>query len=93
MPLGRFLLFSTLGSLPWNAALILAGYLLGENYEALYEAIRPFELLIYAVVLLGGAYVIYRWARGRGSAKADARRGRAGRRLTRLAADATLASN
>jgi hypothetical protein len=22
--------------------------------------------------LLGGAYVIYRWARGRGSAKADA---------------------
>jgi membrane protein DedA with SNARE-associated domain len=35
MPLGRFLLFSTLGSLPWNAALILAGYLLGENYETL----------------------------------------------------------
>ncbi len=72
MPLGRFLLFSTLGSLPWNAALILAGYLLGENYETLYQAIRPFELIIYAVVLLGGAYVIYRWARGRGSAKADA---------------------
>jgi len=67
MPLGRFLLFSTLGSLPWNAALILAGYLLGENYESLYQAIRPYELVIYAVVLIGGAYVIYRWARGRGT--------------------------
>ena len=43
MPLGRFLLFSTLGSLPWNAALLLAGYLLGENYATLYEAIRPYR--------------------------------------------------
>jgi membrane protein DedA with SNARE-associated domain len=66
MPVGRFLLFSALGSLPWNAALVLAGYLLGENYRSLYEALRPFEYPIYAVVLLGGAYVIYRWARGRG---------------------------
>ena len=32
MPMGRFLLFSALGSLPWNAALIAAGYLVGENY-------------------------------------------------------------
>lgn len=66
MPVGRFLLFSTLGSLPWNAGLLLAGYLLGENYEALYEWVRPYEYVIYAVVLLGGAYVIYRWAKGRG---------------------------
>ena len=32
MPMGRFLLFSTLGSLPWNAALIYAGFVVGENY-------------------------------------------------------------
>ncbi|HEX2142003.1 MAG TPA: DedA family protein [Candidatus Limnocylindria bacterium] len=66
MPLGRFLLFSTLGSLPWNAGLLLAGYLLGENYEQLYDAVRPFEYLIYAVVIIGGAYILYRWIRGRG---------------------------
>ncbi|HEX6139777.1 MAG TPA: DedA family protein [Candidatus Limnocylindria bacterium] len=66
MPVGRFLLFSALGSLPWNAALLLAGYLLGENYQHLYEAIRPYEYVIYAIVILGGAYVIYRWASGRG---------------------------
>ena len=61
MPLRRFLFFSALGSLPWNAALLFGGYQLGENYRRLYDAIRPFELPIYAAVLLGGAYVIYRW--------------------------------
>jgi membrane protein DedA with SNARE-associated domain len=70
MPMGRFILFSTLGSLPWNAALLLAGFLLGENYARLYQAARPFEFVIYAVVLLGGAYVIYRWLRTRNDREA-----------------------
>jgi membrane protein DedA with SNARE-associated domain len=63
MPVGRFLLFSALGSLPWNAALLLAGYLLGANYQHLYDAVRPYEYVIYAIVLLGGAYLVYRWLR------------------------------
>jgi membrane protein DedA with SNARE-associated domain len=63
MPVGRFLLFSALGSLPWNAALLLAGYLLGANYQHLYDAVRPYEYAIYAIVLLGGAYLVYRWLR------------------------------
>lgn len=33
MPLGKFALYTTLGSLIWNTTLILAGYLLGENWE------------------------------------------------------------
>ena len=57
--------------LPEDIPLLLAGYLLGENYEALYEWIRPYEYVIYGVVLLGGAYVIYRWARGRGEPGED----------------------
>ena len=61
MPAGRFVLFSALGSLPWNAALLLGGYLLGENYRRLYDAIRPYELVIYAIVLAGIAWVIWRW--------------------------------
>ena len=73
MPLGRFVLFSTLGSLPWNAALLLAGYLLGANYRHLYDAVRPYEYVIYAVVLLGGAYIIYRWLRGRAGSGEDDR--------------------
>ena len=66
MPLGRFLLFSALGSLPWNAALLFAGYLLGANYRHLYDAVRPFEYVIYALVLLGTAYLVYRWWRSSG---------------------------
>ncbi|MGH2484256.1 MAG: DedA family protein [Candidatus Limnocylindria bacterium] len=65
MPIGRFLLFSILGSIPWNLALVTAGWVLGENYEALYEAIRPFEILIYVVVVVGVAFILIRWARGR----------------------------
>ena len=63
MPLGRFLLYSALGSLPWNAVLLLGGYLLGANYRRLYDAIRPYELAIYVVVLLGLAWVVWRWLR------------------------------
>jgi len=65
MPIGRFLLFSILGSIPWNLALVTAGWVLGENYEALYSAIRPLEILIYVVVVLGLAFILIRWARGR----------------------------
>ena len=68
MPVGRFLAFSVLGSLPWNAGLLLAGYVLGANYQALYEAVRPYEYVIYVVVLLGIGWVLYRWIRGRGYA-------------------------
>jgi membrane protein DedA with SNARE-associated domain len=65
MPVGRFLLFSILGSLPWNAGLLLGGQLLGANYEALYHTIRPFELVIYAIVILGIVAVLFLWLRGR----------------------------
>lgn len=64
MPLGRFLLFSALGSLPWNAALLLGGLLLGENYRRLYDAVRPFEYVIYALVAIATVYIVYRWLRG-----------------------------
>ncbi|MEO7295593.1 MAG: DedA family protein, partial [Candidatus Limnocylindria bacterium] len=43
MPLGRFLLFSTLGSLPWNLALIYAGFVVGENYPEISATMKPFE--------------------------------------------------
>ena len=63
MPIGRFLLFSALGSLPWNAALLLGGYALGANYERLYQAVRPLEYVIYVIVALGVVLILYRWTR------------------------------
>ncbi len=65
MPFGRFLLFSALGSIPWNAALIVAGFLVGENYVQIEAALKPFEYLIYAAVVAGIAYLVYRWWRAK----------------------------
>jgi membrane protein DedA with SNARE-associated domain len=65
MPLGRFILFSTLGSLPWNAALIGAGFVVGENYPQIEAAIKPYEYLIYAVVIGLVVLLVVRWQLGK----------------------------
>jgi membrane protein DedA with SNARE-associated domain len=62
MPLGRFVLFSTLGSLPWNLALIYAGFVVGENYQQIEAALKPFEYVIYAVVIGIALLLVGRWA-------------------------------
>jgi membrane protein DedA with SNARE-associated domain len=61
MPLGRFVLFSTLGSLPWNLGLIVAGFVVGENYEQIEAALKPYEYAIYAIVLAGVVVLVGRW--------------------------------
>ena len=65
MPMGRFLLFSTLGSLPWNLALIYAGFVVGDNYEAISAAMKPYEYLIYAVVIVVVVVLVVRWYLGK----------------------------
>ena len=65
MHLGRFILYSTLGSLPWNLALIYAGFVVGENYEQIAEALKPYEYLIYAIVLVVVGFLVARWIIGK----------------------------
>lgn len=65
MPIGRFILFSTLGSLPWNAALIGAGFVVGDNYPQIEAALKPYEYLIYAVVIGLVVLVVVRWQLGK----------------------------
>jgi membrane protein DedA with SNARE-associated domain len=65
MPIGRFVLFSTLGSLPWNAALIGAGFVVGDNYPQIEAAIKPYEYVIYAVVAGLLVLLIVRWQLGK----------------------------
>ncbi|HEX2843906.1 MAG TPA: DedA family protein [Candidatus Limnocylindria bacterium] len=72
MPMGRFLLFSTLGSLPWNLALIYAGFVVGDNYEDISRTIKPFEYVIYAVVIAGVVLFVARWWRGKRQDRAAA---------------------
>ncbi len=56
MPIGRFTLFTFLGSLPFTALLVFAGLQLGANWEAVGGVLKRFEyavLAVLAVVVLG----------------------------------------
>ncbi|GLX08344.1 DedA family protein [Microbispora sp. NBRC 16548] len=69
MPLGTFLLFTTLGSLIWNTVFVLAGYLLGENWHLVEEYMGIVSKVVVAAVVLvvvRFAVVRLRERRGRG---------------------------
>jgi membrane protein DedA with SNARE-associated domain len=53
MPLLTFSLYTTAGSLIWNAALIVAGYELGEQWHLVEAWIDPASNVIYALIVLG----------------------------------------
>ncbi|MEW9532944.1 DedA family protein [Microbispora sp. NPDC049125] len=61
MPMGTFVLFTTLGSLAWNTIFVLAGYLLGENWTLVeeYAGILS-KVVVAAVVLVVAAFVTVR---------------------------------
>lgn len=52
MPLPRFVLFSTLGALPWSILLVYAGVVLGENWVDIRRALQPFDLAIAVAAVL-----------------------------------------
>ncbi|NJO40815.1 MAG: DedA family protein [Cyanobacteria bacterium CRU_2_1] len=52
MPMVRFLIYSTLGTLAWVGLLTFAGYKLGENYKLVEEYIDPISKIVLAVLVL-----------------------------------------
>lgn len=48
----RFVLFTFLGSLPWNMALVYLGYRLGDNWSIVETYLRPVSYIICAAVVL-----------------------------------------
>jgi membrane protein DedA with SNARE-associated domain len=54
MPVKRFLLYTTAGSLIWNVIWIVSGYQLGENWESVekYGNVLKYVLVVAVVVLL-----------------------------------------
>jgi membrane protein DedA with SNARE-associated domain len=55
MPRGRYLVLTLIGSAIWNAILIGAGYIMGEEWERVAEVIGPLVLPILGVVVLAAA--------------------------------------
>jgi membrane protein DedA with SNARE-associated domain len=61
MPIGKFILYSTLGALPWSIALVYAGMQLGANWVEIREILRPFDLAIFIAVVVG--FLLLLWWR------------------------------
>jgi membrane protein DedA with SNARE-associated domain len=51
MPLGRFLLFTTLGSGLWNGLMSYIGVILGENWAELLIFVKQYEILVVATLV------------------------------------------
>lgn len=52
MPLWQFLSLTTLGSLIWNSAFVVAGYVLGDNWQVVDKYAGIFQKAVIAVVAL-----------------------------------------
>jgi membrane protein DedA with SNARE-associated domain len=55
MPLGQFLVFSSIGTLLWTAALASAGFLLGQAYSVIQDYVDPISTAV--LVILVGVYI------------------------------------
>jgi membrane protein DedA with SNARE-associated domain len=52
MPLGKFIVYSTAGALPWSIALVWAGEQLGAKWVDIREMLKPFDLFIAVAVVV-----------------------------------------
>ena len=72
MPLGRFIAFTFLGSLPFTALLVFAGVQLGANWESIGGVIKRFEYAVIAVLaIVVVAWIWLRIVKPRRSARAS----------------------
>jgi membrane protein DedA with SNARE-associated domain len=74
MPMGKFLLYTTLGSAIWTALLTYAGVLLGANWESILGWMKVYEHIVIAVtaalIIALVVFVGVRFLRGRAAVEA-----------------------
>jgi membrane protein DedA with SNARE-associated domain len=68
MPAGIFGLYTTLGAIPWTAALAILGYALGANWEHVANDFHGPTYAIAGILVVGLAVVIVRRRRARAAA-------------------------
>ncbi len=69
MNMARFLLFTAIGSAVWNAALIGAGWALGDNWEVVGTYVGYFQYVVIALVVLAVVWFFWRRVSNRQSAQ------------------------
>jgi len=61
MPLRKFLVWTTLGSLIWVMLLTLSGYLFGENYKIIEQYIDNFKIFIKPLLIIILIFFIFKY--------------------------------
>jgi membrane protein DedA with SNARE-associated domain len=61
MSLRRFLVFSTIGTAGWSAALAGAGYFLGSQFDDVEKVIGPLSTIVIAGIVLAYVWRLVRW--------------------------------
>jgi membrane protein DedA with SNARE-associated domain len=61
MPLVRFTVYTAIGSLVWNVALISAGAILGNRWEEVGDVVGLFQWAV--IVVVGGLVGWFSWTR------------------------------
>ena len=72
MNLIKFSIYTFLGSFPWSLGLAYGGYLLGENWENLRTAMRPFDIPILVIIM--GGITFFLWHRIRALRRQESHR-------------------
>jgi membrane protein DedA with SNARE-associated domain len=60
MPLGRFTVFSLIGTIPWVVALAFAGHALGGDWTSLRKGFEYLDYVIVLLIVVGILYTIVR---------------------------------
>lgn len=69
MPLGKFLLLTTAGSLIWNTIFVMAGFYLGENWHIVEQYANTFQKIVIVAVALFAVYFVVTKVRKHRAAK------------------------
>jgi len=60
MPLGRFLIFSFIGTVTWIAPTVLIGYFLGSQWDTMLSILDAYDTVWYIIIALVVVYWLYR---------------------------------
>ena len=83
----KFGVYTTIGCIPWTAALAAAGYAVGKNWHSIYNGVSKTGYVIAVIVVVAIVVALWRWGRKRRAEFRAESEGRESARHARPAAD------